>query len=181
MAAQAASWTFRLPFLGMPLAGGFGLLRIFLVLGHVRPRAVFADAEAAVAAGRTGSRPATCQSHLCSPNRGTSRDRCSSRADRGFCSFAASFGAGRGNRRARGVFAVGDNVQILQLAVRVGVARAQFVEEAPDKNRGMIDVLPDERSSNWLRDVFSNSGVSRISLTCGISAQTRMPAWSHRL
>ena len=31
------------------------------------------------------------------------------------------------------------------------------------------------RSSNWLRDVSSNSGVLRISLTCGISAQTRMP------
>ena len=57
---------------------------------------------------------------------------------------------------------------------------ADFVEQAPDKNGGMIDVLPDEIQQLVARG-FSNSGVSRTSLTCGISAQTRIPAWSHRL
>ena len=44
---------FRLPFLGMPLAGRLGLFRILLVLRRVRAGAVFADAQSGVLAGIT--------------------------------------------------------------------------------------------------------------------------------
>jgi hypothetical protein len=134
-----------LPFFGMPLAVGHGLLGILLVLRHIRARAVFAHAKAAVPAVRAVFVERWAKIILGSPAGIPAGINVPAEQVGNFIHLWILVHARRGNRRARGIFAVGDDFQILQLAVRIGhVAVADFVEQAPDKNGGVVDVLPDE-------------------------------------
>lgn len=116
----------RLPFFRMPLTGVLGLFRILLVLCRVCARAVFAHAKSTSSAGAT---------MLVEP---LTEFIFRSGVPAGINVPAQPIGdlvhlwklvrARRGNRWPRRVFAVGDNFQILQFAVRVGAAGADFIE-----------------------------------------------------
>ena len=108
---------FRLPFFGMPLAGGLWLFRIFLVLRGVRARAVFAHAKTAVCGCRSPRVQVAAVIFLCAAI--PAGINVPAEQIGNFVHLRTIIVSGRRDGRARRVFAVRDVVQILQFAVGV--------------------------------------------------------------
>src|SRR5580704_15139330 len=132
---------FRLVFLGMPLAPGFGRNGILFMLRNISASPVFADTKTAIAtAAFAGIK------HLSVIVLGTVIPA-GIDVPAELVGDLVHFGSGvrhrRPDGRASGVFARGNGFDVLQLAMRVIAASADLVVEAPREDGRMVDVLAD--------------------------------------
>ncbi len=137
----------RLPFFRMPLAIRLGLFGILFMLPDIGTRTIFADGK--------NRQSGSCGRYLSSnapkfsfgpPSRIPAGINVPAKQVGDFVHLGKLISARGTDRRARRILAVGKIVQILQFSVRIGDVPVEpdFIEQAPCKNGGMIDILPDQ-------------------------------------